>query len=63
VTLEGTIDFLLEEDENFVRPGVPTMKEEHVRVREASLNFICCGGNRIADCVEKNHRDINVRRQ
>jgi hypothetical protein len=40
VTPEGKIDFFLEEDENFKRPGVPTTKDEYIRVREASLKFI-----------------------
>jgi hypothetical protein len=63
VTPEGKIDFFLEEDENFKRPGVPTTKDEYIRVREASLKFITLRGNRMADWVEKNHPDIKVRRQ
>ena len=65
VTPEGKIDFFLEEDEDkvFTRLGVPVTKDEYVRVQEASLKFIALRGNRMADWVEKNHRDIEVRRQ
>ena len=60
-TPEGKTDFFLEEDENFKRPGVPTTKDEYIRVREASLKFITLRGNRMADWVEKNHPEIKVR--
>lgn len=62
VTPEGKIDFFLEEDEDFDRPGVPMTKDEYIRVREVSLKFITLRGNRMADWVEKNHPDIEVRR-
>ena len=65
VTPEGKIVFFLEEDEDkvFTRLGVPVTKDEYIRVQEASLKFIALRGNRMADWVEKNHRDIEVRRQ
>jgi hypothetical protein len=65
VTPEGKIAFFLEEDEDkvFTRPGVPVTKDEYIRVREASLKFIVLRGNRMADWVEKNHSDIEIRRQ
>lgn len=64
VTPEGKIDFFLgEEDKNFDRPGVPATKDEYIRIREASLKFIRLRGQRMADWVEKNHPDIEVRRQ
>lgn len=63
VTPEGKIDFFLgEEDMNFERSGVPTTKDEYIRVREASLKFIMLRGNRMADWVEKNHPDVKVLR-
>jgi hypothetical protein len=65
VTPEGRIAFFLDEDEDtvFTRTGVPITKDEYIRVQEASLKFIALRGNRMADWVEKNHRDIEVRRQ
>jgi hypothetical protein len=63
VAPEGKIDFFLDEDENFRRPGVPTTKDEYVKAREASLKFITLRGNRMADWVEENHPDVKVRRQ
>jgi hypothetical protein len=64
VTPEGKIVFFLEEDEDkvFTRLGVPITKDEYIRVQEASLKFIALRGNRMADWVEENHRDIEVRR-
>ena len=65
VTPEGKIDFFLDEDEDnaFTRSGVPATKDEYIRIQEASLKFIKLRGNRMADWVEENHRDIEVRRQ
>lgn len=64
VTPEGKIDlFLKEEDKDFTRSGVPATKDEYIKVREASLKFIALRGNRMADWVEENHPDIEVRRQ
>ena len=64
VTPEGKIAFFLDEDEDtvFTRTGVPVTKDEYIRVQEASLKFIALRGNRMADWVEENHRDIEVRR-
>ncbi|MFJ6079317.1 DUF6994 family protein [Pseudarthrobacter sp. NPDC092419] len=64
VTPEGKIAFFLDEDEDtvFTRPGVPATKDEYTRMREASLKFIALRGNRMADWVEENHRDVEVRR-
>lgn len=49
MTPEGKINFFLDEDENFKRPGVPTTKDEYIRVWEASLKFITLRGNRMVD--------------
>lgn len=61
VTEGGLINFFLPL-EDFERPGVPITKDEYIKVRERSLDFISARGARMADWVEENHPDIEVRR-
>lgn len=47
--------------ENFTRSGTPTTKEDYVRYREATLEFIEKRGTRMAKWVIENHPEIEVR--
>jgi hypothetical protein len=48
--------------EGFKQSGLPTTTEEYIAYRENVLDFISARGNRMADWVQENRRDVEVHR-